>query len=243
VVGSVAGAPGATDEVFLAAQEVAQAHRDSQFIRYRVAEKESSEKIQILLLVKEKKPSERKEKSFKQKETSVEERISRSYKRDDINDHPSTSTAQISADSIDRTHSVKSEFISLQKDVAKFENKFECPHCKIIYEQQHNLMNHIKMTCLLNPNSNAVKKSKFTCRFTCDKCGHSYKVMKSLLYHKKYLCNKIIQCSECKKVFYGIRRITERHKKFHCLTQTTQSKCEERRITGRTIYRRRVSSN
>lgn len=30
VVGSVAGAPGTTDEVFLAAQEAAQAHRDSQ---------------------------------------------------------------------------------------------------------------------------------------------------------------------------------------------------------------------
>lgn len=29
-MGSVAGAPGTTDEVFLAAQEAAQAHRDSQ---------------------------------------------------------------------------------------------------------------------------------------------------------------------------------------------------------------------
>ncbi|XP_076621337.1 uncharacterized protein LOC143341872 isoform X25 [Colletes latitarsis] len=33
VVGSVAGAPGTTDEVFLAAQEAAQAHRDSQDLR------------------------------------------------------------------------------------------------------------------------------------------------------------------------------------------------------------------
>ncbi|XP_043527246.1 longitudinals lacking protein, isoforms H/M/V-like isoform X38 [Frieseomelitta varia] len=33
VVGSVAGAPGTTDEVFLAAQEAAQAHRDSQDVR------------------------------------------------------------------------------------------------------------------------------------------------------------------------------------------------------------------
>ncbi|XP_006567583.1 protein jim lovell isoform X11 [Apis mellifera] len=33
VVGSVAGAPGTTDEVFLAAQEAAQAHRDSQGLR------------------------------------------------------------------------------------------------------------------------------------------------------------------------------------------------------------------
>ncbi|XP_076395643.1 uncharacterized protein LOC100880436 isoform X13 [Megachile rotundata] len=44
VVGSVAGAPGTTDEVFLAAQEAAQAHRDSQetndcFVRYRGQEK------------------------------------------------------------------------------------------------------------------------------------------------------------------------------------------------------------
>ncbi|XP_068976233.1 protein jim lovell-like isoform X14 [Bombus flavifrons] len=36
VVGSVAGAPGTTDEVFLAAQEAAQAHRDSQGINYCV---------------------------------------------------------------------------------------------------------------------------------------------------------------------------------------------------------------
>ncbi|XP_078043278.1 uncharacterized protein LOC144473355 isoform X2 [Augochlora pura] len=36
VVGSVAGAPGSTDEVFLAAQEAAQAHRDSQVARKRV---------------------------------------------------------------------------------------------------------------------------------------------------------------------------------------------------------------
>ncbi|XP_031774275.1 longitudinals lacking protein isoform X4 [Apis florea] len=35
VVGSVAGAPGTTDEVFLAAQEAAQAHRDSQDSMYR----------------------------------------------------------------------------------------------------------------------------------------------------------------------------------------------------------------
>ncbi|XP_076682702.1 uncharacterized protein LOC143376352 isoform X12 [Andrena cerasifolii] len=37
VVGSVAGAPGTTDEVFLAAQEAAQAHRDSQVVRKRVS--------------------------------------------------------------------------------------------------------------------------------------------------------------------------------------------------------------
>ncbi|XP_043789510.1 longitudinals lacking protein, isoforms A/B/D/L isoform X29 [Apis laboriosa] len=37
VVGSVAGAPGTTDEVFLAAQEAAQAHRDSQGVRYPVS--------------------------------------------------------------------------------------------------------------------------------------------------------------------------------------------------------------
>ncbi|XP_078043281.1 uncharacterized protein LOC144473355 isoform X5 [Augochlora pura] len=36
VVGSVAGAPGSTDEVFLAAQEAAQAHRDSQGAHQRV---------------------------------------------------------------------------------------------------------------------------------------------------------------------------------------------------------------
>ncbi|XP_043284385.1 longitudinals lacking protein isoform X12 [Venturia canescens] len=36
-VGSVAGAPGATDEVFLAAQEAAQAHRDSQGYEYQCA--------------------------------------------------------------------------------------------------------------------------------------------------------------------------------------------------------------
>ncbi|XP_043284376.1 longitudinals lacking protein isoform X4 [Venturia canescens] len=36
-VGSVAGAPGATDEVFLAAQEAAQAHRDSQGVRQMVS--------------------------------------------------------------------------------------------------------------------------------------------------------------------------------------------------------------
>ncbi|XP_076477622.1 uncharacterized protein LOC117160031 isoform X20 [Bombus vancouverensis nearcticus] len=36
VVGSVAGAPGTTDEVFLAAQEAAQAHRDSQEANYLV---------------------------------------------------------------------------------------------------------------------------------------------------------------------------------------------------------------
>ncbi|XP_012270366.1 longitudinals lacking protein isoform X21 [Orussus abietinus] len=34
VVGSVAGAPGTTDEVFLAAQEAAQAHRDSQDVKF-----------------------------------------------------------------------------------------------------------------------------------------------------------------------------------------------------------------
>ncbi|XP_043677921.1 protein jim lovell isoform X40 [Vespula pensylvanica] len=39
VVGSVAGAPGTTDEVFLAAQEAAQAHRDSQDFRPIVLEK------------------------------------------------------------------------------------------------------------------------------------------------------------------------------------------------------------
>ncbi|XP_053974135.1 longitudinals lacking protein, isoforms A/B/D/L-like isoform X26 [Hylaeus volcanicus] len=36
VVGSVAGAPGTTDEVFLAAQEAAQAHRDSQGVHHPV---------------------------------------------------------------------------------------------------------------------------------------------------------------------------------------------------------------
>ncbi|XP_043677895.1 protein abrupt isoform X16 [Vespula pensylvanica] len=42
VVGSVAGAPGTTDEVFLAAQEAAQAHRDSQETNDKQGEEESS---------------------------------------------------------------------------------------------------------------------------------------------------------------------------------------------------------
>ncbi|XP_046829767.1 longitudinals lacking protein, isoforms A/B/D/L-like isoform X45 [Vespa crabro] len=45
VVGSVAGAPGTTDEVFLAAQEAAQAHRDSQGLSYQVFANRPSTRI------------------------------------------------------------------------------------------------------------------------------------------------------------------------------------------------------
>ncbi|XP_043677909.1 protein abrupt isoform X29 [Vespula pensylvanica] len=45
VVGSVAGAPGTTDEVFLAAQEAAQAHRDSQVSHWIVSSQKNKMKI------------------------------------------------------------------------------------------------------------------------------------------------------------------------------------------------------
>ncbi|XP_043789527.1 longitudinals lacking protein, isoforms H/M/V isoform X44 [Apis laboriosa] len=47
VVGSVAGAPGTTDEVFLAAQEAAQAHRDSQGTRRRVLHEDPPQRLSM----------------------------------------------------------------------------------------------------------------------------------------------------------------------------------------------------
>ncbi|XP_047360950.1 longitudinals lacking protein, isoforms N/O/W/X/Y-like isoform X28 [Vespa velutina] len=53
VVGSVAGAPGTTDEVFLAAQEAAQAHRDSQDYHHLIEDESKIKTRRLLTLLTE----------------------------------------------------------------------------------------------------------------------------------------------------------------------------------------------
>ncbi|KAL0132404.1 hypothetical protein PUN28_000283 [Cardiocondyla obscurior] len=215
---------GATDEVFLAAQEAAQAaHRDSQ-------EKELSPEI-MLLVKKEKVSPQKKAVSIKRK------REVRGTEAESVDNGPSTSTvvrnllnnnrerANVISQS-DNHHSDTNELSDDSssswtnlKNIAEYRNKYKCPHCDMKFEKRHKLVQHVMTTCLVNPNSKVNTESN---KFVCG-CGRSYKYAKNLTFHQRHECNKTVECPDCGKVFKGFC-VPERHKLNHCVTKRHSTK-------------------
>ncbi|XP_076682700.1 uncharacterized protein LOC143376352 isoform X10 [Andrena cerasifolii] len=173
VVGSVAGAPGTTDEVFLAAQEAAQAHRDSQVARKRVTN--SSRQTSIMLRNGNRAPA-------------VDSRVG------------GRRVIPSSSNSIS-SYSTISEWMDVE-DTNKYKNHHICQFCNREFSVINVLAKHIKFNCLQNPMAKC-NTSYTKHPYVCNTCGRRFKVRKSLNFHKRHECQKYVICPDCNKKLVG----------------------------------------
>ncbi|XP_076682696.1 uncharacterized protein LOC143376352 isoform X7 [Andrena cerasifolii] len=175
VVGSVAGAPGTTDEVFLAAQEAAQAHRDSQVARKRVS-KSSRQTLMTL---------EKRKRGFVVDTRVGGQRVIPFSSRS--NSGSSTSSERLDV-----------------ADTNKYRNEYICQFCQREFSVANALAKHIRHNCLQNPRTEC-NTSIAMHPFRCNDCGRRFKVKKSFNFHKRHECQKYVICPDCNKKLVGER--------------------------------------
>ncbi|XP_076682695.1 uncharacterized protein LOC143376352 isoform X6 [Andrena cerasifolii] len=173
VVGSVAGAPGTTDEVFLAAQEAAQAHRDSQVARKRVSN--SSRQTTIMLRNGNRGPA-------------VDSRVG------------GPRVIPSSSHNVSGSSTI-SEWVDVA-NTNKYKNRYICQFCNREFSVANALAKHIKFNCLHNPNAEC-NSSNLSHPFVCNDCGRRFKQRKMYTYHERYECQKYVICPDCNKKLVG----------------------------------------
>ncbi|XP_015178611.1 PREDICTED: longitudinals lacking protein, isoform G isoform X7 [Polistes dominula] len=186
VVGSVAGAPGATvqDEVFLAAQEAAeQAHRESQDW---IETEKNLDGIR------------------KNKSKIVSDEIS---KISIISDASSLLCNPIQEMKVQND----SDDTTFDEDVW-YESKGNigesCTHCARVFKRRQDLGKHIKYYCTKNPDSKC-NKLNMSAPFQCMDCMRRFKVKKLLTFHQKHECNMTYICPFCHNHLTG--RVSKKH--------------------------------
>ncbi|XP_053594302.1 sex determination protein fruitless isoform X11 [Microplitis demolitor] len=195
VVGSVAGAPGSNDEVFMAAQEAANAHRDSQEFQTPVFEltslgtgvtiatviKTESDEVNYIapenVQVKYKCPNANCTSAFKWRKhltrhMKFECGKPPRFKCSHCN-YDSWEKAKITRHAKSQHPSQKIEVIELNNLDGKSSNRFSCPNpnCKSTFAQKSTLNFHIKHYCGKPP------------RFKCPYCEHQSKRTADICHH------------------------------------------------------------
>ncbi|XP_026830787.1 protein jim lovell isoform X3 [Ooceraea biroi] len=248
VVGSVAGAPGTTDEVFLAAQEAAQqAHRDSQE-KEKTSEKRTNKcKRSIESSLTNDEVTNISQDSPVSTVQDLSTKSGLDPPRDDgqdssinivqgsstnIDQAPSTHTKQAPSTSTGQSTSTNTAHVDLTsvdneseivnildnsshtedseaeasvpwvnaKSVASRKLSYKCPYCGSTFDQRLNLVRHVSITCVSNPES---KNNKQTGKHKCEDCGRCYKEAKSLRHHQKHECKQMVTCTDCGTVMRG----------------------------------------
>ncbi|XP_076383046.1 uncharacterized protein LOC117221210 isoform X7 [Megalopta genalis] len=148
VVGSVAGAPGTTDEVFLAAQEAAQAHRDSQvlyttmttlpYMAAATPERRRRRYTAAGLMP----PRNTASRDLAGKGWSFHRGLKGAYDYGDRNRHPCPKCF--------RSYKHRSHMIRHYKYECGTPQRFECPYCKHHLRQRTHVWTHIRT---FHPNS------------------------------------------------------------------------------------------
>ncbi|XP_043677885.1 longitudinals lacking protein, isoforms A/B/D/L isoform X7 [Vespula pensylvanica] len=208
VVGSVAGAPGTTDEVFLAAQEAAQAHRDSQEINHD--QESSTHKTDGTNVRKKKIQCPKCSRSF-----FYEHRLSAhlhecgqtlKYQcpycryqhklRADIYKHVQKKhkKKEVYAMEIDRNE-VKPRAQELKKQSYHTKigrRKFPCPKCSSTFVHKHDVKKHLTFICGQTP------------RFKCPYCTNCTKYPYNIYTHirKKHKKNEVYTMDIVENVVY-----------------------------------------
>ncbi|XP_068976223.1 protein jim lovell-like isoform X5 [Bombus flavifrons] len=187
VVGSVAGAPGTTDEVFLAAQEAAQAHRDSQDPMYGQLH---SSFIRAEMIARGSMRTE----GYQPRRNLANDPKDESFL------YMESGCRQELVSSVSRTHWPDS--VSVQSSLPR--KKFYCPRCNSGYTRLSDMKTHCHFQCgfrqfaasrmLLSagqrgrlyrsfvPNSNQ--------RYPCGNCTSVFGQKRSLLTHLRYECGQ-----------------------------------------------------
>ncbi|XP_046142392.1 longitudinals lacking protein, isoforms A/B/D/L-like isoform X6 [Osmia bicornis bicornis] len=146
VVGSVAGAPGTTDEVFLAAQEAAQAHRDSQENDYFLSDQESQDEWTIV--------SSDEADEFSRTWDTVEPKFRCGVHRPVS--HPCYHQIR---------HDQRCAYEIVQHEQRK---NYSCQKCGNTFTRKNNLYNHLKFQCGQMP--------RFNCPYCSYRTRHSSNV-------------------------------------------------------------------
>ncbi|XP_014607716.1 PREDICTED: protein jim lovell-like isoform X6 [Polistes canadensis] len=200
VVGSVAGAPGTTDEVFLAAQEAAQAHRDSQ--------ETNNDKQQ------QQQPEE-------EESSSNTEKIDWNLDNEKTNATTTSTTTQLEQ-AIGSGQDITCTLFAreLLRDNQSSPNSqdatrcYSCQSCGKSFTRASILQAHAYYRCHLNPVSQLYKSGKIS-RFSCYACGSSYSRQNSLMWHVRHECGNPQKCKDCGKTFL-YRSSLYRHRNRGC---------------------------
>ncbi|XP_014607714.1 PREDICTED: protein jim lovell-like isoform X5 [Polistes canadensis] len=201
VVGSVAGAPGTTDEVFLAAQEAAQAHRDSQ--------ETNNDKQQ------QQQPEE-------EESSSNTEKIDWNLDNEKTNATTTSTTTQLeqaigSGQDITCTQVFARELLRDNQSSPNSQDAtrcYSCQSCGKSFTRASILQAHAYYRCHLNPVSQLYKSGKIS-RFSCYACGSSYSRQNSLMWHVRHECGNPQKCKDCGKTFL-YRSSLYRHRNRGC---------------------------
>ncbi|XP_043677887.1 longitudinals lacking protein, isoforms N/O/W/X/Y isoform X9 [Vespula pensylvanica] len=174
VVGSVAGAPGTTDEVFLAAQEAAQAHRDSQDYHHLIKEESKSDTKRFLTLLTE---------------SSIKfacPTCGRAYnRRANLRQHIKYECGQQPRFKCPYYIIQLGDFrmmpLKHQTSSTKCKKRFSCPRCGSTFNRKNNLGTHVKYECGQLP------------RFGCPYCQYCSKKSSNIRAHvpRKHFGRKI----------------------------------------------------
>ncbi|XP_024937178.1 protein jim lovell isoform X8 [Cephus cinctus] len=206
VVGSVAGAPGTNDEVFLAAQEAAQAHRDSQVSPRELMTGENrctycncpySNKSHL--------------KRHLTMGCCMDPNFSPEERRNGL----------LSLDNLDVETGLSSAFWSSDVSQAAQGNpdlgrwaETACNYCGRIFTKSSLLKKHQTFYCHKNPGSRS-SLADGTKPYRCPKCDARYSSKRTLTSHLKHDCGQTKECSSCGKTFSQICSLF-RHKRHSC---------------------------
>ncbi|XP_046829743.1 longitudinals lacking protein, isoforms A/B/D/L-like isoform X23 [Vespa crabro] len=157
VVGSVAGAPGTTDEVFLAAQEAAQAHRDSQ----EVNQKPSTSNFDDTNISKKKLSCPQCSRLFV-------------YKRR-LSNHMKYKCGTNLSSYHRRNHRDRGSSMMMfsRNDYSQYYYYCPSPNCSSVFKWKRNLTSHLRYQCGQQP------------RFKCPYCQYICKVKTDIRKHIK----------------------------------------------------------
>ncbi|XP_047360937.1 longitudinals lacking protein, isoforms N/O/W/X/Y-like isoform X16 [Vespa velutina] len=174
VVGSVAGAPGTTDEVFLAAQEAAQAHRDSQDYHHLIEDESKIKTRRLLTLLTE---------------SSIKfacPTCGRAYnRRANLRQHIKYECGQQPRFKcpyyIIQLDDFRMMPMKHQTSSTKCKKRFTCPRCGSTFNRKNNLGTHVKYECGQLP------------RFGCPYCQYCSKKSSNIRAHvpRKHFGRKI----------------------------------------------------
>ncbi|XP_047360931.1 longitudinals lacking protein, isoforms A/B/D/L-like isoform X11 [Vespa velutina] len=214
VVGSVAGAPGTTDEVFLAAQEAAQAHRDSQDPKkkkkttttttrttLRFDDKKYDNEIPVSVPWSMRRRMMMRRSVEEEEETDVRRRQEEDEEEDEANEEEEEE---------------EEEEVAVEVEVDHHNHHL---HHHLRHRHHHHHHRILPFAGLKIPKASSFNYigKKPVGQFACNRCGRSYMRKDSLQRHTHWECGKEPQfhcpfCPQrCKRKAHWLRHIRRQH--------------------------------
>ncbi|XP_046829726.1 longitudinals lacking protein, isoforms A/B/D/L-like isoform X7 [Vespa crabro] len=193
VVGSVAGAPGTTDEVFLAAQEAAQAHRDSQVCWNEYTTPQDPIMIDRYSTMDQQDPQQRQQQQQQQlQQQQQQHRISQQQQQQQQQQkgHICNTCGKTYKQRNALWRHFKYECVLPAKNLQSFE--YRCIYCNCLYPSSPHLKRHHNKGCFMDPSFSIevrqMLNKKKSMNYICPKCSLGYKNKRTLTTHLRTVC-------------------------------------------------------